>query len=472
MPLHDELAEQLSVQNSVALGGDIRSAVMPYLPSLLRSQNRRYSMDLIDTTKTPDFKALTDVGFDHDIYVATQMISSDSVTGFEIGGDGIKEDLLDSLEVLDNDFDLREIYRLIVYDELRFGNAIVKKNFKTIQDKRLMTGLEIVHPGKIVDMALSDLNIPKWWVFDRVNVDNFLGSMQTNVAFVDPDFLDEFNGRHGNAEVVGLASDIVHFKGAAPPYQKWGVGITQVAKLLVEAKQDMLIDFSKIIKKEAATKEVVFIDVKKMNPDTAQAKIDKTIEEMNKQRKLGNIIVLGKDGKDDALEFITVGSEGKVLDNFTLHYRSDILRAIRILTRIPPSFWLGESTNKATINSQIVIYKRFLKTIREHTTTRFARFITVPFLQQQVRRTVLIKDSPVFLFSDLAVEDPMDRAFINQIAVLTGVKSRRQVAKENGYELPEEADEGVPSPSQTDANASQVMLENYIGESLGVIQND
>ena len=72
----------------------------------------------------------------------------------------------------------------------------------------------------------------------------------------------------------------------------------------------------------------------------------------------------------------------------------------------------------------------------------------------------------------MAVEDPMDRAFINQIAVLTGVKSRRQVAKESGYELPEEAGEGVPMPSATDANASQVMLENYIGESLGVIQND
>lgn len=466
---HHDLSDVLC---RIGIGGDVGSATIPDLPSLLRNQNRRFLMNRIDTTTIPDFKTLTDITFDHDIYTAIQMISFDTITGFKIGGRSTMDVLVDELELLDEVVDLSEIYREVVFDELRFGNAIVRKNFKTAGGRRLMTTLEIIHPGKIVNMEVSPYNKPMWWVFEKFDENSsFFMNPGRNVAYVDLDYREQFKSSgYSDADIVGLASDIVHFKGCAPVYQKWGVGLAQIAKILVEAKLDMLVDFSKIIKREAATREIVFVDVKGLDKGKADTKIANTVTELNKQRKAGAIMVLGKKGQEDALDVKVVGSEGKVLDNFSLHYRDDILRAIRILTRIPPSFWLGESTNKATINSQLIVYNRFLKSQRWYGNKRFAREVNKPYLEQQTNRKIRLKELPEFLFTSVTIEDPMDRAIIDDIAIRNGSKSRKQVADEQGYILPE--DDGLVAPSLSGGSEmGTAMVEEIHKEMIGVERN-
>jgi hypothetical protein len=144
-------------------------------------------------------------------------------------------------------------------------------------------------------------------------------------------------------------------------------------------------------------------------------------------------------------EMKVIGSEGKVLDNFSLHYRDDILRAIRILTRIPPSFWLGEATNKATINSQLLVYNRYLESLRFPHTKKFVREVFGPYLKSNYNQNLLLMDVPQIVFTEVAIEDPTDRAMIDDMAVRNGTKSRKQVAEERGYRLPEEDGEVPPA---------------------------
>jgi hypothetical protein len=435
--------------------------LLPDIPSLLRLANSRFLMDRVDTNKMPDWDTLKNITFDHDIFTAINMISFDTVTGFKIGGKDKAPHLIGQLDGLDEDIDLSEIYRNVVFDELRYGNAFVRKLVRG----KVAYSCEIIRPQLVVDMELSPFNKPMWWVFQTPTTT--LGGWSENVAYVDPKYLKEFESSGHGGRVVGTADEIVHFKGSAPIYQKWGVGISQVAKILIEAKVDMLVDFSKIIKKEAGTREIIYVDVKGLNPQQRTTKINNTMTEMTEQRKRGSVIVLGKKGSDDVLDVKYVGSEGKVLDNFSMHYRDDILRAIRILTRLPPSFWLGEATNKATINTQLVVYNRFLKSIRWFTNKRFIRQIFVPLLRG-ARFNVTVRTSPEIMFSAVAIEDPMDRAIIDKIAVETGVKSRRQVAEENHYELPEAAGEVFPIPKGGGGMAADMIIRDRMAEGLGV----
>lgn len=438
--------------------------ILPDLPSLLRLANSRFLMNRVNTNMMPDWDTLTSITFDHDIWTAINMISFDTITGFRIGGKDKNQLFINELDALDEDIDMSEIYRNVVFDELRYGNAFVRKLMKNGR----MYSCEVIMPQLIVDMKLSPNNKPMWWIIKAETTD--YEGWKENLAFVDPEYMNEFNASGHNGKIVGTADEIVHFKGSAPKYQKWGVGIAQVAKILVEAKVDMLVDFSKIIKKEAGTREIVYVDVKGLNPAQRKAKINNTMTEMTEQRKRGTVIVMGKKGADDPLEVKYVGSEGKVLDNFSMHYRDDILRAIRILTRLPPSFWLGEATNKATINTQLVVYNRFLKSIRWFTNKRFVRQIFIPYLRGG-RYAVGVRSCPEPLFAAVAIEDPMDRAIIDQIAVTTGVKSRRQVAEENHYELPEEAGETWPIPKSTSNSATDMVIRDRMAETLGVGNN-
>lgn len=442
-------------------GIDDITKILPEIPSLLRLANTRFLMDRVDTNKMPDWATLKNVTFDHDIFTAINMISFDTTTGFKIGGKDVNKVFIGELDSLDEDIDLSELYRNVVFDELRYGNAFVRKIFKNGQ----MISVEIIKPQLVVDMQLSPFNKPMWWVFQTPTT--MFEASRDNVAYVDPDYREQFKASGNWAKEVGTADEIVHFKGSAPVYQKWGVGISQVAKILIEAKIDMLVDFSKIIKKEAGTREIVYVDVKGLNPEKRTAKINRTMTEMTEQRKRGSVIVLGKKGQDDVLDVKYVGSEGKVLDNFSMHYRDDILRAIRILTRLPPSFWLGEATNKATINTQLVVYNRFLKSIRWFTNKRFVRQIFIPYLRGQ-RMAVTVGNSPDIMFAAVAIEDPMDRAIIDQIAVLTGVKSRRQVAEENHYELPEDAGETFPIARGGGSMAADMIIRDRMAEGLGL----
>jgi len=447
--------------------------IFPGDPSLLRLANSRFLMDRVSTTEMPDWETLKNITFDHDIFTALQMISFDTVTGYTIGGEDISPVYIRSLEDLDEDIDLSEIYREVAYDELRYGNAIVKKNHKSLAGRRLFVSMDVINPERIVDMQMSKYNKPMWWVFKNTNPEetSFLYEDITDeyIAFVDPEYMKDFKtSGYSGSKIVGPTTDIVHFKGSAPSYQKWGVGIAQVAKILIEAKLDMLVDFSKIIKKEAGTREIVYVDVKGLNPEAERQKINNTVTNLTEQRKRGAVIVLGKNGQDDALDVKYVGSEGKVLDNFSLHYRDDILRAIRILTRLPPSFWLGEATNKATINTQLVIYNRFLNSLRWFESKRFRREIFKPYINQQFG-VVSLKEVPKITFKEVDIQDPMDRAVIDQIYVGMGAKSRAQVAKENEFQLPEEA--GETPPSQSQSQASQMLLKNHLGEAIGVGAN-
>jgi len=438
--------------------------VLPDLPSLLRLSNTRFLMDRVDTNQIPDWETLKNITFDHDIFTAINMISFDTVTGFRIGGKKKKQTLLGELDTLDESIDLSELYRNVAFDELRYGNAFVRK----LVDKGLIYSFEIINPQLVLGMELSPFNKPKWFTFQSLSKSGYSYDI---VAYVDPDYMESFKSAGTGAKVVGKADEIVHFKGSAPPYQKWGIGISQIAKILVEAKSDMLIDFSKIIKKEAGTREIVYVDVKGLNKPQRDLKISETMTEMTEMRKRGSVIVLGKKGQEDVLDVKYVGSEGKVLDNFSMHFRDDILRAIRILTRLPPSFWLGEATNKATINTQLVVYNRFLKSIRWYTSKRFVRQMFIPYLRSQ-KLSATVRSTPEPMFDAVAIEDPMDRAIIDDMAVRNGTKSRRQVADENDYELPEDAGEEYPLPTGNAGSASEMVIRDRIGETLGVVVND
>jgi len=443
---------------------DINKA-LPQIPSLLRLANSRFLMDRVNTNQIPDWVTLKNITFDHDIFTAINMISFDTVTGFSIGGKKKSKQFLKELDSLDEDIDISEIYRNVTFDELRYGNAFIRKLYKG----KTMYSMEVINPELIVEMELSPFNKPKWWIIKSPSQDNT--GYYENVAYVDPDYREDFKGAGVSAsKIVGNADEIVHFKGSAPKYQKWGVGISQVAKILIEAKVDMLVDFSKIIKKEAGTREIVYVDVNGLNPEQRRAKISNTMTEMTEQRKRGSVIVLGKKGKEDVLDVKYVGSEGKVLDNFSMHYRDDILRAIRILTRLPPSFWLGEATNKATINTQLIVYNRFLKSIRWFTSKRFVRELFIPYLRSG-KYAAGVRNTPEPMFSAVAIEDPMDRAIIDDMAIRNGSKSRRQVAEENDYELPEDAGETNPLLNGSGESAAQMVIKDRMAETLGVGQN-
>lgn len=466
LPVHDlDLGFSPMREHSVHFQENLDiEKLLPEIPSLLRLANSRFLMDRVNTNKMPDWDTLKNITFDHDLFTAINMISFDTVTGFKIGGKKINPDFIDDIDMLDEDIDLSEIYRNIVFDELRYGNAFIRKLFKDGQ----MYSCETIKPQLVVDMQLSPYNKPMWWIFKSQSTG--LEGWKENVAYVDPDYYNEFNASGHNGTIVGGVDEIVHFKGSAPVYQKWGVGIAQVAKILIEAKVDMLVDFSKIIKKEAGTREIVYVDVKNLNPKQRKKKIADTMTEMTEQRRRGSVIVLGKKGSEDVLDVKYVGSEGKVLDNFSMHYRDDILRAIRILTRLPPSFWLGEATNKATINTQLVVYNRFLKSIRWYTNKRVVRQIFIPYLRGS-GRAVTVSTCPEPLFAAVAIEDPMDRAIIDDMAVRNGTKSQRQVADENHYELPEDAGEIDPL-SAGKTSAAEMVIRDRIAGNLGVGEHE
>jgi hypothetical protein len=424
---------------SNAITGESPSSSHPDIPSLLRKENRRYLMDRIDTTRKPDFNSLTDIAFDHDIFVATSMISFDSIIGMRFGGRGISAEYVNEIKFLDEAVDIAELYRATMYDQVRYGNGLLWNRFEQDSKRRRMVDTNIIHPGMVVDMKMSPQNTPMWWVFKQLS--SATGTVMDNAVFLDPKYEKEYDSSGNTGTVVGQASDIVHFKGQAPKYQAWGIGITQIAKILIEAKLDMLVDFSKIIKRESSPKEFVYVNTTGLTEDNRVSKINSTINSINKQRKLGSVIVL----EMNEAEMKVIGSEGKVLDNFSLHYRDDILRAIRILTRIPPSFWLGEATNKATINSQLLVYNRYLESLRFPHTKKFVREVFGPYLKSNYNQNLLLMDVPQIVFTEVAIEDPTDRAMIDDMAVRNGTKSRKQVAEERGYRLPEEDGEVPPA---------------------------
>jgi len=334
------------------------------------------------------------------------------------------------------------LYRNVAYDELRYGNAIVLKRL----ENKVFVDFDIVHPGKIKSMKLGPDNKPMWWVFSN-GTD---GILFENYGDADCAYVDEGNEnimRLYQAEgltnnIVGTPDQIVHFKGSALRYQTWGVGIAQLAKLLIETKIDYLVDSSKIIKMSASPKEYLYVNVAGLNDKAAQDKINATIASVSVQRQLSSIIVLGKDEAEAQI----IGNEGKVLDNFTLHYRDYILESIRMLTRIPPSFWIGESTNKATVNSHLVVYNGFIDSNRDYESKKFKRDIFYPYLKQ-FDASLTIRTTPAISFLGPAIEDPMDKMLKDDTAVRNGTKSRKQVAEEENYRLPEEDGEIPPTLS-------------------------
>jgi len=452
----------LDLTSDMMLGGDEVPKGFPDLPSLLRKANRRY-MFRIDTTKVPDFKSLVELTWDQDIFTALTMISSDAVKDLRIGGKPENDAVTDLILQLDESRDTAEIYSNIVFDELRFGNAIVQKRYEEdARGSKMMVDYDMVHPGKIVDMGFGDHNEPMWWSFRREN--------KENAIYLDERYMDKYKEKGVSGEILGGVDEIAHFKAHAQRYQKFGVGIGQVAKLLVETKLDMMVDFSKIVKKEAATKEYMYVNVENLDDDQAQAKIDETIESVNKQRNFGSIIVLGKSGPDDPTDVKLVGSEGKVLDNFTLHYRDDVLRAIRILTRIPASFWLGESTNKATINNQTFVYNAFLNSTRSRDSRRFRRQLWLPYVKQ-FRPGAKIDEIPQIILPDVTIYDPVDYAIVDDMLVRMFVKSRHQVAEERGTRLPEEDNEDMSLLAGGQSEASAMAMREAIKPSIGVDTN-
>ena len=447
-----QLARQLDI------GGEADSASFPSLPSLLRKANRRYLMNRIDTTVKPDFATLTDISYDHDLFTAIGMIALDTIKKMELGDSKTDSTPMRYIEELDEKVNIPDLYRNVAYDELRYGNSLV---LKRIEDK-LFVDCEIIHPGRIHDMRLSPANKPMWWVFKQDDKFNSVKPFANEqyVAYVDPKYKAVYDQFAVTQNIVGEADEVVHFKGSALRYQGWGVGITQIAKLLIEAKIDMLIDFSKIIKMNASPREYVYVNVEGLRDEAAQSKIDATITELTKQRMLSSVIVLG----DNEARAEIIGTEGKVLDNFTLHYRDDLLRAIRILTRVPPSFWLGEATNKATINSQLTVYNGFIDGQRWYESTRWERQIFLPYIKQ-FDEGFRLKDVPPITFLGPAIEIPMDKSLRDDIAIRNGSKSRKQVAEEEGYRLPE--DDGLlpPEPS-LQSPIAEVLKRIEIAEEL------
>lgn len=431
-----ELARTVS-----ALGGEADSATWPSLPSLLRKANRRFLMDRIDTNTIPDFATLTDISYDTDLYAAIDMISADTIKKMKIGEENSDPTYARHLNDLDAKVDLPDLYRNTTYDELRYGNSIV---LKRLEDK-VFVDCEIVHPGRIYNMKLGPLNKPMWWVFKKPDFDDE-NDDESYVGYLDPKYRKYYDEAGLTDNIVGFADEVVHFKGNALRYQTWGVGITQVAKILIEAKIDMLVDFSKIIKMNASPKEYLYVNVEGLRDGPAEEKINRTIESVTAQRRLNSIIVLGK----DEAEAHIIGSEGKVLDTFSLHYRDDLLRAIRILTRVPPSFWLGEATNKATINSQVTVYNGFIDSNRFNHNRKYERGIFYPYLLG-FDPFVNIQNVPPIVFTGPAIQDPMDKIMMDDISIRNGSKSRKQVAEEWNFRLPEDDGEVAPSlgsPSQ------------------------
>ncbi len=443
------------------LSGESPSATWPSLPSLLRKANRRYLMDRIDTTTIPDFATLTDISYDHDLFTALGMISYDTIKKMKIGKPSDDEMLIRQLNDLDEKVDIPDLYRSVAYDELRYGNAIVKKRMEG-RKKEVMVDCDIVHPGLIKSMKLGPDNKPMWWVFEKTSEEAELDSYGSrDVGYLNPKYKKSYEAEGLTDNIVGTPDQIVHFKGSALRYQTWGIGIAQIAKLLIEAKIDMMVDFSKIIKMSASPKEYLYVNVAGLNDDAAQRKIAATIDSVSQQRMLGSIVVLAMDeGKAEI-----VGSEGKVLDNFTMHYRNDILMAIRMLTRIPPSFWLGESTNKATINSQLTVYNGFIESNRWFENRTFHRKIFYPYLKQ-FEAGLKLNETPEIAFMGPAIEDPVDKVMIDDTLVRMGSKSRRQVAEEWNTRLPEDDNEMPPSLGGGKSQMAEIVQKGKIVKEL------
>jgi len=425
------------IEFSSSIGGESSSANWPFSPSLLRKANRRYLMNMIDTTTIPDFATLTDISYDHDLFTALGMISMDTIRKMRLYKESDDVLLKRHINTLDEIVDISDLYRNIDYDELRYGNAVVLKRM----EDNVFVDCDIVHPGKIKSMKLGPNNKPMWWVFSKGDDGTLYQNWGDNdVAFVNEKYMNEYEANGLTSNIVGTPDEIVHFKGAALRYQTWGVGIAQLAKLLIETKIDYLVDSSKIIKMSASPKEYLYVNVAGLNDSAAKAKIDATIASVSVQRQLSSVIVLGKDEAEAQI----IGNEGKVLDNFTLHYRDYILESIRMLTRVPPSFWIGESTNKATVNSHLIVYNGFIESGRNYKNKKIQRDIYYPYLKQ-FDNSLTIGTTPEITFLGSAIEDPMDKMIIDDTAIRNGSKSRHQVASEWNFRLPEEDGEIAPS---------------------------
>ena len=419
------------------IGGESSSANWPSVPSLIRKANRRYMMNMIDTNTIPDFATLTDISYDHDLFTALGMISSDTVRKMKLYKESTEPIFKRKINELDEIVDIQDHYRCTDYDKLRYGNSITLKRM----EDGVFVDFDIVHPGKIKSMELGSNNKPMWWVFSKGEEGALYNNYGDNdVGFVNPKYMQEYEAKGLTPNIVGTPDEIVHFKGSALRYQTWGVGIAQLAKLLIETKIDYLVDSSKIIKMSASPKEYLYVNVAGLNDKAAQAKIDATIESVNVQRQLSSVIVLGKDEAEAQI----IGNEGKVLDNFTLHYRNYILESIRMLTRVPPSFWIGESTNKATVNSHLIVYNGFIDSDRNGINKKYQREIYYPYLKQ-FDRSLTIGETPEITFLGQAIQDHMDKSILDDTAVRNGTKSRKQVAEEWNHRLPEEDGEVPPS---------------------------
>lgn len=423
--------------NFSSIGGEANSANYPYAPSLIRKANSRYLMKVVDTNILPDFATLTDISYDHDLFTALGMISVDTVRKMKLYKESTEPTYKRKINELDEIVDIQEHYSNTDYDELRYGNSVTLKRM----EDGVFVDFNIVHPGKIKSMKLGPNNKPMWWVFSKGEA----GTLYTNygdndVAFVNDAYMKEYEAEGLTSNIVGIPDEVVHFKGSALRYQTWGVGIAQLAKLLIETKIDYLVDSSKIIKMSASPKEYLYVNVAGLNDDAAQKKIDATIADVSVQRQLSSIIVLGKDEAEAQI----IGNEGKVLDNFTLHYRDYILESIRMLTRVPPSFWIGESTNKATVNSHMIVYNGFIDSGRNRKNKKYQRELYYPYLKQ-FDNSLSISTTPEITFIGQAIEDQMDKMTIDDIAIRNGSKSRHQVADEWNFRLPEDDGEEVPS---------------------------
>ena len=440
------------------ISGQAPSANWPSLPSLLRKANRRYLMNRIDTNSTPDFATLTDISYDHDLFTALGMISLDTIKGMLLGSDKDDSALVSKLEDLDARVDIPDQYRNTAYDVLRYGNSITKKRL----EDGVFVDFDIIHPGRIYNMKLGPDNKPMWWVF-KSPTDEYLYKNNSDpyIAYVNPKYESRYRAEGFTDNIVGEADEIVHFKGDALRYQTWGVGISQIAKVLIETKIDMLVDFSKIIKMNTSPKEYIYVNVEGLRDGPAQDKIQKTIESVTQQRMLSSVIVLGKDEAEAKI----IGSEGKVLDNFTLHYRDDVLRAIRILTRVPPSFWLGEATNKATINSQVTVYNGFIEGNRWFESRQYERELFYPYLKQ-FDSTLKIGEVPKLTFIGPPVQDPMDKMVMDDIAIRNGSKSRHQVADEWKFRLPEDDNELPPNLGGGQSQLAEIIKKDKISQEL------
>lgn len=440
------------------MGGQASSANSPFLPSLLRKANRRYLMNLIDTTTIPDFATLTDIANDHDLFTALNMISFDMIKKMQIGREQDDPTLKRKLNELDELIDIPDLYRNVSYDELRYGNAVVYKR----KEDGIIVDFDIIHPGKIKSMKMGPANNPMWWVFSKWGEAGVYDSYGDNdVAFVNPKYKRAYESEGLTSNIVGEPDQIVHFKGSALRYQTWGIGIAQLAKLLIETKIDYLVDSSKIIKMSASPKEYLYVNVDGLNDSAAQAKIDATISSVTQQRQLSSIIVLGKDDAEAQI----IGNEGKVLDNFTLHYRDYILESIRMLTRLPASFWIGESTNKATVNSHMIVYNGFIDSNRDYDNKKWQRGLFYPYLKQ-FDSSLTLGTTPQITFLGPAIEDPMDKMVKDDTAIRNGSKSRKQVAEEENYRLPEDDGEIPPSLSGGNSQLQEQLKIRKIADDL------